>query len=88
MPIFPALFRGGTPKKYRFPSLRYFSFRFSSRPYLLNDTHSLVNLQPSKRHSFSGHEIEGWTVLVEPKQAVTNGKGLSDTGELGWLATR
>ena len=76
MLILPALFRGWTPKKFRFPSFRYFSFRFSARPYLLNDNHSLKNLHPSERDSFPKHEIdsrlsvEGGTVLVEPKQAV------------------
>lgn len=76
MLILPALFRGWTPKKFRFPSFRCLSSRFSARPYPLNETHSLKSLHPSKRDSFPEHEIdsrlslEGGSVLVEPKQAV------------------
>lgn len=77
LPILPALLRGATPKKFRFPSLRYFSFRFSSsrRPYLLNDTHSLNDLQAGKLDSSSGHDmdghigLEGGTIVVEPNNA-------------------
>ena len=83
MPILPALFNDNIPKKFRFPSLRYFSFRFGSnsrRPFTSIKTSSMNNLHPSKQDSSSGPEMDdymelkGGTVSVRPNEPVLMGR--------------
>lgn len=79
MPVLAALFRSRASREYRFPSLRYFSWRnYSRRLIISNDKLRPPNnsLHLEKPPTGSEQELSGSDLELESGTSVTNSNGV------------